>query len=69
MSLNFYILHGDAAAGGDMLAQRIKSHIDQFIMKRPNQEVVILANDDERGDMALRGAAGLIVSSLLQLVI
>jgi len=69
MSLNFYILHGDAAAGGELLAQRIKLHIEQFIMKRPNQEVVILANDYERGDMALRGAAGLIVSDLLQLAI
>jgi len=44
-------------------------HIERFIIKRPNQEVVILANDYERGDMALRGAAGLIVSDLLQLVI
>ena len=69
LSLNFYILHGDAAAGGETLARRIKSHIDQFVMKRPNQEVVILVNGDEKGDMALRGAAGLIVSDYLQLVI
>jgi predicted NBD/HSP70 family sugar kinase len=69
LSLNFYILHGDAAAGGETLARRIKSHIDQFVLKRPNQEVVVLVNGDEKGDMALRGAAGLIVSDYLQLVI
>jgi predicted NBD/HSP70 family sugar kinase len=69
MSLNFYILHGDAAGGGEALAQRIKLHIDDLVMKRPNQEVVILVNDNATGDMALRGAAGLILSHYLQLVI
>lgn len=59
MSLNFYILHGDAATGGLHLCDLIKQHVQDLVPKRPNQEITIVSNGVGEGFTALRGAAGL----------
>src|SRR5690606_31236683 len=69
LSLNAYILHGDAATGGTMIADLVRRHVEDFVMMRPNQEISILVNGKGEGHTALRGAAGLVVSDHLKLVI
>ncbi|MBO9102138.1 MULTISPECIES: ROK family transcriptional regulator [unclassified Rhizobium] len=69
MSLNFYILHGDAATGGLHLCDLIKQHVQDLVPKRPNQEITIVSNGVGEGFTALRGAAGLVVSEHLKLII
>nr|WP_244639592.1 ROK family transcriptional regulator [Aureimonas endophytica] len=69
LSLNYYILHGDAAMGGPPLARRIGEHVERFVLMRPNQEIVIAVSGNGEGRTALRGAAGLVVSDRLKLVI
>lgn len=69
LSLNAYILHGDAATGGAMIADLVRRHVEDFVMMRPNQEISILVNGKGEGHTALRGAAGLVVSDHLKLVI
>ncbi|KQT02794.1 ROK family transcriptional regulator [Rhizobium sp. Leaf386] len=69
MSLNFYILHGDAATGGERLSDLVKHHVQDLVLKRPNQEITIVSNGLGEGHTALRGAAGLVVSEHLKLII
>lgn len=69
MSLNFYILHGDAATGGAHLSERIQHHVQDLVLKRPNQEIEVVSNGLGEGHTALRGAAGLVVSEHLKLII
>jgi predicted NBD/HSP70 family sugar kinase len=67
MSLNFYILHGDAATGGKRLSDLIQHNVRDFVLARPNQEITIVSNGLGEGHTALRGAAGLVVSEHLKL--
>ncbi|RUX03414.1 ROK family transcriptional regulator [Mesorhizobium sp. M8A.F.Ca.ET.059.01.1.1] len=69
LSLNSYVLHGDVAGGGQTAAERIKRHVEQLVMMRPNQEISITVNGIGEGHTALRGAAGLVLSSHLKVVI
>lgn len=69
LSLNSYVLHGDVAGGGQTAAARIKRHVEQLVMMRPNQEISITVNGIGEGHTALRGAAGLVLSSHLKVVI
>lgn len=69
LSLNSYVLHGDIAGGGDIAAERVRQHVEQLVRKRPNQEISITVNGIGEGHTALRGAAGLVLSSHLKLVI
>jgi len=69
LSLNAYILHGDAAVGGDRMSELIRGHVEKLVMMRPNQEISVIANGRGEGYTALRGAAGLVVSEQLNLVI
>jgi predicted NBD/HSP70 family sugar kinase len=62
---NVFILHGDAVLGGDRLMGAISEHVQQMVPRRPGVEIEILAGD--AGDQAaLVGAAGLVLSDLLQ---
>ncbi|MCG5480794.1 ROK family transcriptional regulator [Sinorhizobium alkalisoli] len=69
LSLNSYVLHGDVAGGGPAAAERIKAHVEQSIIMRPGQEISVTVNGIGEGHTALRGAAGLVLSSHLKLVI
>ncbi|MCD7109563.1 ROK family transcriptional regulator [Rhizobium sp. DKSPLA3] len=69
LSLNFYILHGDAATGGAGLSSAIERHVRSFVLTRPNQDITIVSNGLGEGHTALRGAAGLVVSEHLKLKI
>lgn len=69
LSLNSYVLHGDVAGGGQMAAERVRQHVEQLVMMRPNQEISITVNGIGEGHTALRGAAGLVLSSHLKVVI
>ncbi|TCQ20035.1 ROK family protein [Rhizobium sp. PP-CC-3G-465] len=69
LSLNFYILHGDAATGGARLSGSIERHVRSFVLARPNQDITIVSNGLGEGHTALRGAAGLVVSEHLKLKI
>ena len=69
MSLNFYILHGDAATGGEPLTEFVRRHVESFVLMRPNQDITIARNGTGEGLTALRGAGGLVVSDRLKLVI
>ncbi|MBY3074888.1 ROK family transcriptional regulator [Rhizobium laguerreae] len=69
LSLNSYVLHGDVAGGGMKAAELIRQHVEQLVVKRPGQEISITVNGIGEGHTALRGAAGLVLSSHLKLVI
>jgi predicted NBD/HSP70 family sugar kinase len=69
LSLNTYILHGDAATGGKAMADLVRRHVETLVMMRPNQEIAVVANGGGEDHTALRGAAGLVVSDLLDLEI
>ncbi len=69
MSLNAYVLHGDAATGGDRFAGLVRRHVEDFVLMRPNQDITVIPNGTGDGLTALKGAAGLIVSDRLKLVI
>ncbi|WFU13083.1 ROK family transcriptional regulator (plasmid) [Rhizobium sp. CB3090] len=69
LSLNSYVLHGDIASGGADAAERVKQHVERLVRKRPNQEISVTVNGIGEGHTALRGAAGLVLSSHLKLVI
>jgi predicted NBD/HSP70 family sugar kinase len=65
MAPGVYILHGDVAAGGRRLVEAIGTHVRDLVPARPGGEIELLAGDLE-DDAALRGAAGLVLSDLLQ---
>jgi predicted NBD/HSP70 family sugar kinase len=69
LSLNAYILHGDAATGGTVMADLVRHHVETLVAMRPNQEISVVVNGNGEGHTALRGAAGLVVSDHLKLVI
>jgi predicted NBD/HSP70 family sugar kinase len=63
---NLYILHGDVVLGGAPLIQAIANHVRRLVPSRPGLTIEISAG--EPGDRAaLLGAAGLVLSDLLQL--
>ncbi|QPB24793.1 ROK family transcriptional regulator [Rhizobium sp. 007] len=67
--LNSYVLHGDVAGGGAKAAERVRQHVERLVVKRPSQEISITVNGIGEGHTALRGAAGLVLSSHLKVVI
>ena len=63
---NHYILHGDVVLGGTPLIEAITNHVRRLVPGRPGLTIEISAG--EPGDStALLGAAGLVLSDLLQL--
>jgi predicted NBD/HSP70 family sugar kinase len=63
---NHYILHGDVVLGGTALIEAITNHVRRLVPSRPGLTIEISAG--EPGDSAaLLGAAGLVLSDLLQL--
>lgn len=62
---NVFILHGDVVLGGPYLLEAIASHVRAMVPSRPGSVIEIIAGD--AGDRAaLLGAAGLVLSDLLQ---
>lgn len=62
---NYYILHGDVVLGGERMMNAIADHVCRLVPARPGGEIEIVAGD--AGDRAaLLGAAGLVLSDLLQ---
>jgi predicted NBD/HSP70 family sugar kinase len=65
---NRYILHGDVVLGGVRMLAAIAAHLRQLVPARPGGEIELAAGD--AGDRAaLLGAAGLVLSDLLQFAI
>ena len=63
-----YILHGDVVLGGDTMIEAIAVHVRNLVPGRPGLKIELSAG--EAGDRAaLLGAAGLVLSDLLQLSI
>ncbi|HTH99883.1 MAG TPA: ROK family protein [Acidisoma sp.] len=65
LASNLYVLHGDVALGGQMMIDAITGHVRRFVPGRPGSEVSIVVNE-ARDRAAMLGAAGLILSDLLQ---
>ena len=62
---NFFILHGDVVSGGDRMIDAIFRHARRLVPWRPGGEITFATG--EPGDRAaLLGAAGLVLSELLQ---
>ena len=62
---SFFILHGDVVGGGDTMITAIAQHVKRLVPPHPGGDIVLVAG--EPGDRAaLRGAAGLVLSDLLQ---
>ena len=65
---SYYILHGDVVLGGDQMIAAIGTHVRRLVPGRPDLNIELSAG--EPGDRAaLLGAAGLVLSDLLQLSI
>jgi predicted NBD/HSP70 family sugar kinase len=62
---NFFILHGDVVGGGQAMIDAIMSHVRRLVPSHPGGEVVFATGETE-DRAALLGAAGLILSDLLQ---
>jgi predicted NBD/HSP70 family sugar kinase len=62
---NFYIVHGDVVLGGPLLLEAIARHIRDLVPSRPGGNIEIVAGD-ATDRAALLGAAGLVLSDLLQ---
>lgn len=69
LALDTYILHGDAAAGGDAMAQRIHKHVGNFVLPRPGRELIVICSGGPDERTALKGAAGLVISDRLKLAL
>jgi predicted NBD/HSP70 family sugar kinase len=68
MAPSHYILHGDVVLGGDQMIGAIAAHVRRLVPERPGLKIELTAA--EAGDKAaLLGAAGLVLSDLLQLSI
>jgi predicted NBD/HSP70 family sugar kinase len=65
---NIFILHGDVVLGGDLLREAIARHVRAMVPPRPDSTIEFIAGDAGDG-AALLGAAGLVISELLQLPI
>lgn len=65
---NIFILHGDVVLGGDRLLEAIAGHVRAMVPARPGGAIEFIAGDAGDG-AALLGAAGLVISELLQLPI
>lgn len=64
MAPNFIILHGDVASGGTRMLGAIDAHFQKLILPRPGEDVSLVLGDVD-DVAALRGAAGLVLSELL----
>ncbi|WP_299743010.1 ROK family protein [Devosia sp.] len=65
---NLFVLHGDVVRGGDRLIEAIGDHVRRMVPSRPGGEIELIAGDS--GDQAaLLGAAGLVLSDLLQFAV
>jgi len=62
---NFFILHGDVVGGGQMMIDAIMNHVRRLVPSHPGGEIVFATGEPE-DRAALLGAAGLILSDLLQ---
>ncbi len=62
---NTYVLHGVVARGGPMMIDAILGHVRSFVPGRPGSEITFTVNEAE-GRAAMLGAAGLVLSDLLQ---
>ncbi|RUU56455.1 ROK family protein [Mesorhizobium sp. M2C.T.Ca.TU.009.01.2.1] len=65
---NIFILHGDVVLGGARLLDAIARHVRAMVPPRPGSTIEFIAGDAGDG-AALLGAAGLVISELLQLPI
>ncbi|CCV12828.1 ROK family protein [Mesorhizobium sp. STM 4661] len=65
---NIFILHGDVVLGGDRMLDAIADHVRAMVPSRPGGAIEFIAGDAGDG-AALLGAAGLVISELLQLPI
>ena len=65
MAPNYIILHGDVVGGGKALMGAISEHLRELVPWRPGGEME-LALGEKEDVAALRGAAGLVLSELLQ---
>jgi len=65
---NVFILHGDVVLGGERLLDAIAAHVRAMVPARPGSTMEFIAGDAGDG-AALLGAAGLVISELLQLPI
>jgi len=62
---NFFILHGDVVGGGHTMIDAIIGHVRQLVPSHPGGEIVFSTGETE-DRAALLGAAGLVLSDLLQ---
>jgi predicted NBD/HSP70 family sugar kinase len=62
---NVYVLHGDVVLGGERMLGAIADHVRRLVPPRPGGEIEIVAGD-AADRAALLGAAGLVLSDLLQ---
>jgi predicted NBD/HSP70 family sugar kinase len=61
----YFILHGDVVLGGDIMLNAVANHVRALVPARPGGMIEIIAGD--AGDQAaLLGAAGLVLSDMLQ---
>lgn len=62
---NFYVLHGDVVGGGEIMAEAIARHVRALVPSRSGGEISFAIGETE-DRAALLGAAGLVLSELLQ---
>jgi predicted NBD/HSP70 family sugar kinase len=62
---NFFILHGDVVGGGQMMTDAIIKHVRRLVPSHPGGEIVLVTGEKEDRAASL-GAAGLVLSDLLQ---
>ena len=62
---NFFILHGDVVGGGKMMTGAIMNHVRRLVPPHPGGDIVFATGETE-DRAALLGAAGLVLSDLLQ---
>jgi len=62
---NFYVLHGDVVGGGEIMAEAIAGHVRALVPSRSGGEISFAIGETE-DRAALLGAAGLVLSELLQ---
>jgi predicted NBD/HSP70 family sugar kinase len=65
---NFFILHGDVVGGGQRMMDAIAAHARQLVPVHPRNAITLAAGESE-DRAALLGAAGLVLSDLLQVPI
>lgn len=62
---NFYVLHGDVVGGGEIMVEAIARHVRALVPSRSGGEISFAIGETE-DRAALLGAAGLVLSELLQ---